>query len=169
MKKNLFFLCVILLGIVGICACDDNENGTSNQSSKIQAYGIVQTRSAEDNPTLVFSGDNIKWFNSTTREIKFKGVEPSSDIFPIYTKIEFRTDGKSLFTACSFVSDVNSESFYDLVIYYDTALHKYFLDDCYPNTDQIRSHKEVAMNKVARVDQWEDFLNTLRSENRLKE
>lgn len=169
MKKYLMYLCTILFGIAGVCACDDNDDSTSNLSSKIQAYG-VQTRSvANDNSNLVFSGDNIEWFDPTTREIKFKGVEPNYDIFPIYTKIEFRADGKSLFTACSFVTSFNSQSFYDLVIYYDITLHKYFLDDCYPNTDQIRNHEEVALNKAARTEQWQEFINTLKSENRLRE
>lgn len=162
------YLCTILFGIVGVCACDDNDDSTSNLPSKIQAYGI-QTRSvANDNSNLVFSGDNIEWFNATTREIKFKGVKPSVDIFPVYSKIEFRIDGKSLFTASSFVVDYYSQSFYDLVIYYSHEQRKYYLDDCYPNSDQIRNHEEVALNKAARAEQWQEFLNTLSLENKLR-
>lgn len=152
-----------------MCACDDNDDNTSNQSSKIQAYGILQTRSAGDNPTLVFSGDNIEWFDSTTREIKFKGVEPNSSIFPVYSKIEFRLDGKSLFTACSFVTEIYSQTFYDLVIYYNHEQRKYYLDDCYPNTDVMRNSEEVLQHISERESQWQEFINTLRSENRLRE
>lgn len=171
MKKSFCYICGVIFGFLQIIACDNNSNEEKicALQSKIQAYGIRQTRSTDNNrDSLVFSGDNIEWFNPKTREIKFKGIEPNTTIFPVYSKIEFRNDGKRLFTVSSFVTGTYSQIFYDLVIYYNREQRKYYLDDCYPDIYDVRNHEEVKQNIIKREDEWREFLNTLDMENRIK-
>ena len=169
MKKYIYFLYAFLC-MVGLTACSESDDTTLPLASDIQAYGkTALTRSIVDESyPLVFSGDHIEWFDPTTGEIKFKGLNPGTSIFPFYTQIEFRKRDTVLFTASSFVTDVNSQSYYDLVIYYNVAENRYYLNDCYPDIASIRDSEEVARHKKEREPQWEIFLNTLKTENRLK-
>jgi hypothetical protein len=165
MKKILYFF--ILFCILGLCNCSNN----TEEISDIQAYGVLETRSVPRgiSSQIIFSGDHIAWFNSTTREIKFKNLNPSTNIFPVYSKIEFRIGEMVLFTADSFVTDAYSQSFTDLVIYYNVEKDKYYLDDCYPNTSTMKTSREVLQNMERRQSKWAIFLNQLKQENRLKE
>ena len=155
MKKSFCYICGVIFELLLIISCDNNSNEEKIcvLQSKIQAYGIQQTRSTENNrDSLVFSGDNIEWFNPKTREIKFKGIEPNTTIFPVYSKIEFRNDGTRLFTVSSFVTGTYSQIFYDLVIYYDSEQRKYYLEDCYPDIYDVRNHEEVKHIKFGKSD-----------------
>lgn len=171
MKKFFCYICTVLGGVLLMSSCEKNSNEENSivLPSKIQVYGINQTRSAENfKSSLVFSGNDIEWFNPETREIKFKGIDPSSTVFPVYSKIEFRNDGKKLFTVNSFVTNAYSQIFYDLVIYYDGERRKYYLDDCYPDIYEIKNHEKVKQNIIKRENEWKEFLNILSLENRIK-
>lgn len=171
MKKFAIFVGIICCALC-MFSCNDTNEGVGNQSSDIKVYGIEsvgRSDALKEHSKHVFSGNNIEWFNSKTREIRFKGINPSSDVFPVYTKIEFRIDEKTLFTASTFVNDSYSQSFYDLVIYYDVEQGKYYLNDCYPDIYEIKNSEEVKRNIKDREAQWETFINTLKSENRIKE
>ena len=171
MRMYINYCCAILLGILVLSACNngDGNDDTNGQSSKIHVYGVTSTRSlGEDDSKLVFSGDNIEWFNPETREIKFKGIEPSSAVFPVYSKIAFKIDGKTLFIASSFVEDSYSQIFNDLVIYYSIEKGKYYLDDCYPSISEVRNQEVVKQNIINREIRWKEFVNTLNSEKKIK-
>lgn len=177
MKRKLFSICLFLLGMMAVVSCDSNEGVTteSGHSSRIVAYGInssvsSQARSNDGvaSANQVFSDENIEWFNSVSREIKFKNLEPSASIFPVYDKIEFRKGTKSLFTASSYVYGIYSQIFDDLVIYYDIEKDKYYLADCYPNTPQVRMLESVKQNAAKRASSWQEFLDVLKKENKLK-
>ena len=177
MKGKLFSICLFLFGMMAVVSCDSNEGDImgSVHPAKIVAYGInssvsSQARSKDGTTSAnqVFSDENIAWFNPVTREIKFKDLEPSASIFPVYDKIEFRKGTKSLFTASSYVYGIYSQIFDDLVIYYDIENEKYYLADCYPNTPQVRMLESVKQNTEKRAIAWQEFLDVLKSENKLK-
>lgn len=165
--KSLFRIIGLIACIVLVASCsDDDEN--NYVPSKINVYGIEMSRAQDKDAQLVFTGDNIDWFNPDTREIKFKNIEPSASIFPVYSKIEFRIGENMLFSASSFVMDCYSQSFLDLVLYYSSAENRYYLDDCYPNTEAIKNTEEVKEHIIARESQWDTFIRTLQSEKRIR-
>ena len=110
---------------------------------------------------------NIEWFNPTTREIRFRDLEPAKAFVP-YREIVFRLDDETLFAAATIVSDVNSQIYYDLVLYLsDPVEPRCYLNDAYPlwaaDSDEARANAE------ARAEGWNKFLEHLRQDGRLQE
>jgi hypothetical protein len=119
-----------------------------------------------ENP-IVFADGNIEWFNPTTREIRFRDLEPAKAFVP-YREIVFRLDDETLFAAATIVSDVNSQIYYDLVLYLsDPVEPRCYLNDAYPfwaaDSDEARANAE------ARAEGWNKFLEHLRQDGRLQE
>ena len=127
------------------------------------------TRSETEGETILFSEDDIVSFNVTTREIKFKDMEP-----PLYQRlkpfheIEFHLGDETLFTVSSFVGLWDSRIFEDIVLCWgnqeNIALDGYYLYDCYPfglDTESVRANREK--NKA----QWKTFINYLASKGKL--
>lgn len=120
---------------------------------------------AED--PVIFTDEQIAWFNPVTREIRFRDIEPAQT-FPRYRSILFRLDDQTLFTAATIVGDLNSQVYYDLVLYYsDPVEPRYYLHDAYPawaaDTEQARANADV------RAEGWNSFLEHLRQDGRLQE
>ena len=119
-----------------------------------------------ENP-IVFADGNIEWFNPTTREIRFRDLEPAKAFVP-YREIVFRLDDETLFAAATIVSDVNSQIYYDLVLYLsDPVEPRCYLNDAYPlwpaDSDEARANAE------ARAEGWNKFIEQLRQDGRLQE
>lgn len=162
------------------CSSDDNETAkpfTTDpvESSTLYACGISQdgTRGVTDAANVVFTEDDILWFDVNTRELKFKDTEE-----PIYKKlkpfheIEIRIGDNALFVVSSFVGLWDSRVFDNLVLCYgkmdgEVSLDgNYYLYDCYPlqfiDTDAVKANREK--NAV----QWEAFTKYLESKDKLK-
>ena len=115
----------------------------------------------------MFADGNIEWFNPTTREIRFRDLEPAKAFVP-YREIVFRLDDETLFAAATIVSDVNSQIYYDLVLYLsDPVEPRCYLNDAYPlwaaDSDEARANAE------ARAEGWNKFIEQLRQDGRLQE
>ena len=72
------------------CSSDDNETEkpfTTDpvESSMLYACGVGQseTRSVADAQNVLFTENDIEWFNVTTREIKFKDMDE-----PLYRRMQ---------------------------------------------------------------------------------
>ena len=160
------------------CSNDDNETVkpfTTDpvESSILYACGVgpSETRSVADAQNLLFTEDDIEWFNMTTREIKFKDTEePLYKRLKPYREIKFYLGDNALFVVSSFVSDVHSMIFTDLVLHYDVITDPnqghYYLQDCYPL--QFIDRDDVKANRELRAPQWEVFLKYLESKGKLK-
>ena len=163
---------------VTACSSDDNPFTTDPvQSSTLYAYGISQeeTRGVTEASNVVFTEDDILWFDVNTRELKFKDTEE-----PIYKKlepfheIEIRLGNDALFVVSSFVGLWDSRVFDNLVLCYgkmemdgEVSLDdNYYLYDCYPlqiiNTDAVKANREK------NAAQWETFTKYLESKGKLK-
>ena len=71
---------------------------------------------------ILFTEDDIEWFNVSTREIRFKKQDEQlfNKLMKNYYKegLEFRLGDNLLFEVSRFVSDFDSRIFYDLVLHY---------------------------------------------------
>ena len=92
--RNSFWMMAIATASLAMsmtaCSSDDNETAkpfTTDpvESSTLYACGISQdgTRGITDAANVVFTEDDILWFDVNTRELKFKDTEE-----PIYKKLE---------------------------------------------------------------------------------
>ncbi len=160
------------------CSSDDNETTETFitdpvESSTLYACSVSQHGTRSEVANVVFTEDDILWFDVNTRELKFKDMEE-----PIYKKlkplhkIEIRIGNDALFEVSSFVGLWDSRPFYDLVLCYGKMDGEISLDgncylyDCYPlsfiDTDVVKNNREK--NAI----QWETFTKYLESKGKLK-
>ena len=143
------------------------------EEGMLAACGISEpgTRAASDEQ-LLFTENDIEWFNVTTREIKFKDIqEPLYKRMEPFHEIKFYLGDNVLFTVSSFVGDWDSRTFTNLVLHYDVTTYPnqghYYLHDCYPL--QFIDTDEVKANIKKNEGQWELFTYYLESKGKLKE
>lgn len=162
---NVILFCVIL-------AFSSCENNSPEQSSLITVTGEAKTTSSSVNgensndvAPVVFTGNDIAWFNSKTGEIKFRGSFNPGDL-ELHQNLHFYLAGNHLFTVVTYVMPIHSFASNDLVLYID-ADGKCYLHDCYP-LSLMETLPEVKENKQKREVAWNKFINQLKNEKKLK-
>jgi len=182
MKHDKSFAWMMAIAIAGMtmtaCSLDSNEpekpfTTDPVESSMLYATGVGQseTRSVAEAQNVLFTENDIEWFNVTTREIKFKDTEePLYKRLEPYREIKFSLGDNALFVVSSFVSDLHSMIFTDLVLHYDVITDPnqghYYLQDCYPL--QFIDTDEVKANIKKNEGQWELFTYYLESKGKLR-
>ena len=145
--KTFAWMMAIAIASMTMTACSSGDIETEKpfttdpvEKATLYACGINQsgTRSMTDVDNIIFTEDDIEWFNVTTREIKFKDTdEPLYKRLEPYREIKFYLGDNVLFVVSSFVSDIHSMIFTDLVLHYDLISDPnqghYYLHDCYPS------------------------------------
>ena len=180
--KPLAWMMAIAIASTTMTACSSDDNETEKpfttdpvESSMLYACGVGQseTRSVADAQNVLFTEDDIEWFNVTTREIKFKDMdEPLYKRMQPFHEIEFHLGDDALFVVSSFVGLWDSRVFDNLVLCYgkidgEISLDgNYYLYDCYPlqfiDTDAVKANREK------NAAQWETFTKYLESKGKLK-
>ena len=173
--RNSFWMVAIAAANMTMTACSLDGNEPEKpfttcpvSESTLYAYGISQdgTRGITEAANVVFTEDDILWFDVNTRELKFKETEE-----PIYKKlepfheIEIRLGDDALFVVSSFVGLWDSRVFENLVLCYgkiDSEVSdngNYYLYDCYPL--QFINEELVQANIKKNAPQWEIFTKYL--------
>ena len=180
--KPLAWMMAIAIASTTMTACSSDDNETEKpfttdpvESSMLYACGVGQseTRSVADAQNVLFTEDDIEWFNVTTREIKFKDMdEPLYKRMQPFHEIEFHLGDDALFVVSSFVGLWDSRVFDNLVLCYgkidgEISLDgNYYLYDCYPlqfiDTDAVKANREK------NAAQWETFMKYLESKGKLR-
>ncbi len=160
------------------CSSDNNETEMPFSSDLVDngtlyACGVGQseTRTDVEDSNVLFTENDIEWFNVTTREIKFR--EMQEQLYPRlqpFHEIKFYLGNNVIFVVSSFVGDWDSRVFTDLVLHYDVISDPnqghYYLHDCYPS--QFIDTDEVRANIIKNANQWELFTYYLKSKGKLK-
>ena len=178
--KTFAWMMAIAIASMTMTACSSGDIETEKpfttcpaSETTLYACGINQsgTRSMTDVDNIIFTEDDIEWFNITTREIKFKDTEePLYKRLEPYREIKFYLGDNALFVVSSFVSDIHSMTFTDLVLHYDLISDPnqghYYLHDCYPS--QFINDERTQANIEKRASQWELFTYYLESKGKLR-
>ena len=178
--KTFAWMMAIAIASMTMTACSSGDIETEKpfttcpaSETTLYACGINQsvTRSMTDVDNIIFTEDDIEWFNVTTREIKFKDTEePLYKRLEPYREIKFYLGDNALFVVSSFVSDIHSMIFTDLVLHYDLISDPnqghYYLHDCYPS--QFINDERTLANIEKRAGQWELFTYYLESKGKLR-
>ena len=134
-----------------------------------------ETRGATAVIDTLFTEDDIEWFNVSTREIRFKKQDEQlfNKLMKNYHKegLEFRLGENYLFEVSRFVSDIDSRTFYNLVLHYSTIGEdegnpRYYLHDCYPA--QFINDERTQANIKKNAVQWETFTKYLETKGKLR-
>lgn len=156
--KYWLFICMVFFSL---CSCGDTETSGDELTSKITAVNI--TSSADESESgILFTGDDIAWFNAKSREIKFTAEKLS---LPMYSKIDIKLEDETLFTIAAYIDYSVSRAYDDLVLLYDGGTSKYYLYDNYPD---YWSPETTEINRQNRKENWNKFLRQLRKENKLR-
>ena len=185
MKRN-----VLTMAIATIClatmltACSlDNEvekpfTVCPVYETRLLARGISAQETETDtvNANVVFTEDDIEWFDVNTRELKFKKTKEELDkLLKPYDAIEFQLSGAgniNLFKVSNYVNLFMSQIFDDLVLCYGKADDpielngSYYLYDCYP--PQFINTEIVQANREKRAQEWDYFLGYLEYKGKLR-
>ena len=178
--KTFAWMMAIAIASMTMTACSSGDIETEKpfttdpvEKATLYACGINQsgTRSMTDVDNIIFTEDDIEWFNVTTREIKFKDTdEPLNKRLEPYREIKFYLGDNALFVVSSFVSDIHSMIFTDLVLHYDLISDPnqghYYLHDCYPQ--QFINDERTQANIRKNAGQWELFTYYLESKGKLR-
>ena len=179
--KHLAWMMAIAIASMTMTACSFDGDEPEKpiviidpvEKATLYACGISssETRTSGDAQNMLFTENDIEWFNASTREIKFR----DSDI-PIYKRLEpfheikFYLGDNALFVVSSFVADWDSRIFTDLVLHYDLISDPnqghYYLHDCYPA--QFINDELTKANIKKNAMQWETFTKYLESKSKLK-
>jgi hypothetical protein len=182
---TLTWMLAIAIAGVTITACSSNDNETEKPfttdpvENTLYACGVGQpeTRSVADAQNMLFTEDDIEWFNVTTRELHFRDtMESLREKIPFLAGIDFYLGGEYLFSGgATFVGLICSQVFNDLVLccgkIEDGEVidnNRYYLYDCYPNTPQFLNDEQVQDNIKKRAPQWDTFTNYLESKGKLR-
>lgn len=160
---------LIFTVLFSLCSCSDTDLHKDVQMSKITAVARYNITSKINNnvsePELLFTGDDIAWFNPNSREIKFTTVKLEPFSLPMYAKIDIMLENETLFTIVAHINETVDRAYDDLVLFYDLETSKYYLYDNYPN---YWSPETTEINRQHRKVNWNKFLEQLKKENRLK-
>jgi hypothetical protein len=174
----LFFTGLMFLPQAG-CQPEAEEPGELPES------GIIVRAASEEAATktalrgageevVVFTGEDILWFNETTGELRF--INNSSNAGSLTglatTALRFYIGDEYLFSSMIRVSDLNSQIFNSLVFHYSQIENKFYLRDGYPQAD-VLSNPQMAqeirdenMRKIA--SEWSVFIAQLKKEERYR-
>lgn len=146
------------------------------ENARLYAFeiGVSGTRSDADAERVLFTDNDIEWFDPVTRELRFRShAEPLRESIPLLAGIDFYLGGEHLFSGgATCVGLICSQMFDDLVLccgkidgeVIDDG--RYYLYDCYPL--QFIDTDEVKANRLRRASQWETFLKYLDSRGKLR-
>ena len=128
---------------------------------------------------VVFTGNDILWFNETTKELRFKdnmSNNPAKNPVLFNTQvIGFYMDGEFMFSSV-YVNSSSLQTFDCPVLYYNTVENKYFLLDGYPPDSNLQDPATTSPEKLSRrenwniiVPEWSKFVNQLKEEKKYKD
>ena len=182
--RNSFWMLAIATAslAMSMTACNNDDNETAKPfttdpiESSLYACGISQdgTRGVAEAANVVFTEDDILWFDVNTRELRFRDtMEPLREKIPLLAGVNFYLGGEYLFSGgATHVSLICSQVFDDLVLCCGKIDGEvvdnghYYLHDCYPL--QFIDDERVQANREKRSAQWKLFTDYLESKGKLK-
>ena len=173
MKRFYLFLSILFLTIF-MSSCSNDASNPSPEEGYSKLIIKAETKSANE-PTeeIIFTGDDILWFNGTTKEIRFKDNYYQQNSISLYANIKFYLDDEYLFSTLTRVSDVNSQIFNSPVFYYSIIENKFFINDGYPDIAVLGSLTEIQKirdeNMQVIANEWDKFIGYMKKVNKYKE
>jgi hypothetical protein len=129
------------------------------------------TRSTNTGET-VFTGNDILWFNESTKELRFRDNVSNKPIIFNTRMIGFYIGDEFLFSSMINVSSLSSQIFNSLVFYYDITGNRYFLLDGYPEasvlSDPQKTQELRNENRQKIASEWSKFIEQLKIEDKYK-
>lgn len=174
MKKITLFS-VILFCALWAAGCANNDltdNGSGIPASNLVAKAEI-IREGESVSEVLFTGDDILWFNGKTKEIRLKNNYYYNQAHSFYyDRLTFFLDEVSMFSLLR-VLDINSQIFNVPVFYYTCIENKFYITDGYPNISVLGYNKGTQLerdeNMQAIADEWGKFIDFMKKTKKYRE
>jgi len=137
MKKVVSLFVVQICLFLGGCHTEHKDGlyGMSELNSQQTSQILVSVSNAGLSAMgqLVFSGDDILWYNETTKELRYKDNGSKKSMIINNKEISFFMSNQYLFSSLIYTSADSFQIINSLVLYYNLTENKYFLLDGYPD------------------------------------
>jgi hypothetical protein len=158
---------------------EDMPEQTVSQLIVMAEIEEVAARSAGGEEVTVFTGDDILWFNGSTRELRFRDNVSNSDNISNkrnilnFHAIRFYINGEYLFSSMTYASGYSSQTFNSLVFYYNTIENRFYLVDGYPIDVSVlpdpQKARETRDGNAKKIEpEWNRFVDWMKQEGRYK-
>jgi len=174
MKKIVFLFAVLCFLISG---CSKEIATSADVLAELSVTGIIawaatietDAKSKQEAERIVFTGNDMLWFNETTKEIRFKDNSSLKTAIANVQALKFYIDNEFLFTSYVLQSSANTQIINSLVFVYNTIENKYYLLDGYPPvTNELPPTANDARDKNNQsiATEWSLFINQLKKEGK---
>jgi hypothetical protein len=176
MTKAILFPTLLLSFALAGCGKTDGIDPPLSTASRL-VFRVGEATKADDGTPdggVLFTGDDILWFQESTGEIRFENNISQKEIIQgvLDRSIRFYIDDEYLFSSMICVSDLHSQVYNSLVFYYSQIENRFYLKDGYPDVsvlhDSARQQSLRDANMAGIQREWERFTNCLKAENRWK-
>ncbi|MDR1723919.1 MAG: hypothetical protein LBR84_08310 [Tannerella sp.] len=182
MKNSVLIFTLAVSTLLSGCRKDE-ENGIE-QTSKLIAKAsneIVATfasaadlrASVEADEPIIFTGNDILWFDGATGEIRFRDNMANTNSLSLWRSVKFYIGDDYLFSSMIFVSDLSSAIYNSLVFYYSIIENKFYLADGYPMDTSVLSDPQKAQDErddnMRKIEnEWNKFITLMKQEEKYR-
>jgi hypothetical protein len=172
--KILLHALMLSIALTGCRKTEMEDAGTSSELifKAFQPEIITGAGDEANVEQVIFTGDDILWFNVSTKEIRFKNNYSGKTVLEAVNtnSIRFYINDEYLFSSMLCVSSLSSQTFNSPVFYYNIIENKFFLTDGYPEASVLpdmqkaQAERDDNMRKIA--NEWSRFLDRLKLEGK---
>jgi len=177
--KKIFFLTTVLCLILSGCMTDTiNEDAATNSEHQITySTGIIVRASKFETFTesdikepVVFTGNDMLWFNESTREMRFHNNVSMRAAFTNVEALKFYISDDFLFSTLVNVNGTSAQNINSLTFYYNAAENKYYLLGSFPTSVELDNTGPVQElpSDVYTGSEWEKFIDQLKKDGKLQ-
>ncbi|MDR2121325.1 MAG: hypothetical protein LBP64_10715 [Tannerella sp.] len=178
-------LLIITLAGFSLCGCspgsDENVQDAVSRLTVRAAGAEITTKSSTvpASEPVVFTGNDILWYNETTGELRFiNNFTQNDDMRPyLYgSRFKFYLEDEYLFSSVIYSSSLDSRIHNNLVFYYDIIENKFYLAVGYPPIEAFHNTPEIQAEMQAERDanrkkietEWNRFIEQMKREGRYR-
>ena len=162
-------VCVLSSGCSsgGELMAEDLKSMMSKITVRAPLFETVESSASDVKGQVVFTGDDILWFNETTKELRFKDNNAKKTVVSTHETLSFFIEDEYLFTASTYSSGANAnyQTFSGLLFYYNSTENKYYLI----NSNELVSSNDIMETPHDAPDRssvWSKFIDQLKQEGR---
>jgi len=177
--KKIFLFTAFLCYLTGGCSdgsifSDEEVHDMASSSGIIVRTSKVENLSSSNSrESVAFTGNDILWFNETTREIRFNNNLSMKTTLSNVEALRFYIDDEYLFSAFVYMNSSFSQKDNSLILFYNATENKFFLlksdpstpVELYPNENQT---DPTDGNRPDITSKWEKFVDLLKKEGKYK-
>ena len=175
--KKIILLTAFICFLLSACSEGNIEKDATTPTVDEGSYSVIIVKasnleditSSDMEEPIVFTGNDILWFNEITKEIRFNNNLSMKAAFSNVEALKFYIEDEYLFFTFVFVDSSIPQDFYGMFLVYNTTENKFFLrDNPSPYSSQSISEDPTDENQTPISPEWKKFIDQLVIERKYK-